>query len=882
MRSVRFLIAAVLLISILLFVPADSEADIAVSNEAVAEGLFGEDGASWAYHHEAGSDECTVSVSAGAVRSMSEWTVSRLTIGSTVSTDPGDVTLSDLVSGYFTIVRIEGDITGAGNLNGLGPNSIVDASGCRTVPDSMFKGCSSLRSVRLSNVSNIGPSAFEGCFNLISVALGGGSSRMSVGVSAFEGCTSLYTIDLGEGVVSVGDAAFKGSKVSSIAFPATLTVVGAEAFADTTTLRAADMSSPVSVLGDSAFRSCTRLVDLVFPSGLATIGPLCFSGCTGIAELSLPSGVVSVGASAFSGCTSLKRIVMTSHISLGDSAFSGCTSLSSIDLGSSPASIGASCFSGCTSLSTIDISTASVDKTSFSGCTSLSSIAATGSGLYESRGGILYSNNVSVLYMAPPAMTSSLYRSDLPSSVRTINLDYSSNSYYIDQNGAYSAVEFVTAITQTSCIGVLYSSLGMSECVLERSGPQVVMKYTLYPGWTYTGSDVYSVGADVAGGDGRIAISMSGSSCTVYPMGLSTLTYAQLDAVTEMDGWPSEWSLSLTSSSYAQQGLSGTVKDVQVPTYRAVAYKGSSSECVLESAVRFHGMTFAITSVSIGPKDYGALTDLTIGDGIAIPESAFADSVKLRTVIADHVDEVGRSAFRNCISLESASFQGCSVFREYAFDNCRSLGSLILGGGQVSFGSGSLWTCTALRMLVTGMSAEVSGTGLPVAHIDQSVVGCSFSAGSNCMFISCSSDSEVLVSSTPDRESAVTYRFCGGTAVAPLSSSMYVWLEAGTQTDGVVVVFDNGIGKGYTEMTVASGSKIDAIDAPAVHGYTFLHWTAGSGEFDFDDLIEKATLLTAVYQREESSEGDELLLAAMVVVAVFVIVLMPVVFDRFR
>lgn len=898
-------IALLLLVAMIaIAVAPSSDADAADAfdgtQQFTAAGFFGaEDGAAaWAASHEAGSEECLITVGSGTVSSSDAWTVASLVVAGS-SVEDIQYALPDLVSGLEVRLRIAGDITGAGNLDPVDPFYLEDAEGCTSIAEGMFRGCPSIRSVTVTHASSIGDSAFSSCWNLISVTAGG--EHVSIGDSAFEDCT-VYNLALEEGVEAIGASAFKGCKMSSVVLPDGLTSIGDEAFAGVTTIRSVTLSPTIASFGSSVFSGCTLVSELTVPDGLVSIGASAFSGCRLLTSVEIPatvesigdgafSGCISVrsvelngapaaiGASAFEGCTALSAIPLASVVSVGSAAFRGCTSLRDASLGSVAASVGASAFEGCTSLTGFDAGTAAVDLTAFKGCTSLTELDATGSQVYRAIGGILYTADLRTLYMAPPAMSGQFHRSDLPSSVRTINLDYSSNRYYIDQRDLLNETEFVDTVSGTSAIGVRYSSLGMSECSLEASGRTVYMSYTLYPGWTWSVEDAVSVSAHVSASGGRIAIQPVSSSCTVYPMGLKTLSYAELDRVTSMAGWPNDWALVLTSPSYSDQGRSGTVTYAGVQEYQAVAYNGSAASTTLDGTIQFHGITFRVASVKLPLGNYGVLTDLTLGDGVAVPESAFEGSPALRSVTADHVSEVGASAFRNCTALASARFASCSSFGEHAFEGCRSLGELRIGAGIASFGDGALWGCSSLRAVLGG--TVVSGTGgIPVVRLDDSMADCTFTVGVNCILVGCRTGSSVVA--VPSDGPEASYTVTGGAAVVPLSDGMLLRLEDGVQGSGVVVAFDYGIGGGYTTATVQTGSSVQAPDPKTPSGYSFYRWMDGSEEFDPDAPVTAAKIVIATYHRDPSSGREDGTLAAMVAVVLAIVVVLPLAFGRLR
>lgn len=889
----------------------DATPEITDSTAVVAGGACGSatGSASWSYNYDPQTDTCILTITNGGSVSMTtSWTIATLKVADKTVTgnDLGKYSFTTK-SGSYSIdktfknleLKLSADVSANTVLRGLNPVVVSDGAGCKTVPDSLFSGCMSIKTVDLSNAASIGKSAFENCKGLTrltlknTVTIGEAafkatilptaelpSSLRTLGKEAFASTTTLTTVVLPSGVTSFGDSAFQGcTRLATLTLAGS--TVGNSCFKGCTSLATVSVPASMRAIGSEAFSGCTSLKALTFASGTTSIGASAFQGCRTLPSVELPSTLTSLGASAFSGCTAMTSAKFSSAVAVGSSAFSGCTALKTVDMGARAVSIGATAFQGCTAMASFDVTTANVEYTSFQGCTALASLSATGSSVYKADGGILYTSNQSTLYMAPPAMKKEFGIGDLPSAVRTINLDYATNSYYIDDGTVSYDISFVPTVPSTGSIGVRYSSLGMSEHSLSRTGDVVTLSYRLYSGWTYSEDGVYAASASVRSGAGTLEITLSGAFCTVYPMGVRTLTYEQLDKAEDISGWPSEWTLVLQRETYAEQGKTGTVKEVGVQEYRATAYRGTSSSATLEGRFQLHGITFGIDSIELGHDGYGALTDLTLGEGVGIQASAFADSQHLVSITADHVAEVGRSAFRNCTSLVSASFASCARFDDYALDNCSSLTALHLGAASVSFGEGALWGCSSLRVLVAGSATVVTGAdGIPTAHLDASVTGCTFTASENCLLVSCTAEASLLVSQTADRTAAVSYSFYSGVAVVPLSGAFYVWLADGKQESGYQVVFDNGIAGGYEFQIVQAGSKAEEVLPHGMSDYSFLYWAHDGERFDFDTAISGTTVLTAVYQQKAAADPEQTTYIAIIAVALAAAAVLPLVFRR--
>lgn len=144
-------------------------------------------------------------------------------------------------------------------------------------------------------------------------------------------------------VTSIGNAAFKDSKVlTSVAMPS-VTSIGAAAFNGCKALTSVNMPSVTSIGGD-AFCRCSNLTSVDMPS-VTSIGSDAFFDCSNLTSVDIPS-VTSIGSGAFSDCSNLTSVDMPSVASIGDRVFRYCSSLTSVTM-PSVTSIGDNAFYNC-------------------------------------------------------------------------------------------------------------------------------------------------------------------------------------------------------------------------------------------------------------------------------------------------------------------------------------------------------------------------------------------------------------------------------------------------------------------------------------------------------------------------------------------------------
>lgn len=170
-----------------------------------------------------------------------------------------------------------------------------------TVIDSRaFNGCVALKHVELpEGLQEIGYDAFRYCTALEDLKLPSGlqvlrgeafahcpaitqipdlpALRPTIPNSAFEGCTGLGDVVIPETVVTIEDEAFKGSSVTSVTIPNTVTRIERDAFMNCGNLKDVYIPASVTRIADSAFGT---QADIALP---VEYGKLTFHGVPGSA-----------------------------------------------------------------------------------------------------------------------------------------------------------------------------------------------------------------------------------------------------------------------------------------------------------------------------------------------------------------------------------------------------------------------------------------------------------------------------------------------------------------------------------------------------------------------------------------------------------------------
>jgi hypothetical protein len=119
----------------------------------------------------------------------------------------------------------------------------------------------------------------------------------------------------------------------------------------------------------------------------------------------------------------------------------------------------------------------------------------------------------------------------------------------------------------------------------------------------------------------------------------------------------------------------------------------------------------SVTNLS-GLNDNDALESIVIGDSVKEIEAyAFRNCKSLKTVvIGKGVEKIDNRAFLGCESLESISIpDSVKVIGEEAFAFCYNLVSIELGKNVESIGLGAFWNCTSLEKIVIPQSVKTMG-----------------------------------------------------------------------------------------------------------------------------------------------------------------------------
>ena len=285
--------------------------------------------------------------------------------------------------------------------------------GLKYIADEAFKNADIETASLPSSIREIGEYAFDSCPFINNIQPEGGIHY--IGKVAYKRSeTDLSEYSVKDGTISLSAGIFAFCPATKFNIPASLEVVGKEAFACTQITSLPEMPS-LKRIGNRAFRNCPNLARVTIPESIEYMGGEVFVGCNGIwsvtynaidaecssslnmrdverivignkvrrlprglytdktniTEVILPSSVEVLDPDVFSNCVNLEYVRLSDNITtISDNAFRDCRSLANLHWSANLKKIGFSAFRDCSSLKTISLPEGmeSVGEAAFYGC----------------------------------------------------------------------------------------------------------------------------------------------------------------------------------------------------------------------------------------------------------------------------------------------------------------------------------------------------------------------------------------------------------------------------------------------------------------------------------------------------------------------------------
>ncbi len=548
--------------------------------------------------------------------------------------------------------------------------SKIDGVSITSIGSSAFYNCNSLTSVEIGDsVTSIGASAFSDCSGLTSVTIP--DNVTSIGKNAFQYCDSLTSVVIGDSVTSIGNYAFYNcSGLTSVVIGDGVTSIGEYAFNGCSGLTRITIPNGVTNIASSAFYNCSSLTSITIPDSVTSIGYSAFRGCSSLTEMTLPFvGATKEGAndntyfgyifgasiyydSADYVPISLKKVTITSATGIGERAFSGCSGLTSVVIGESVTSIGSSAFDGCSSLTSVEIGNGitSIGASAFSNCSGLTSVTipdsvtSIGYGAFEDCDGL-----TTVKYMGDIAGWCVIEFGD-----SSANPMCYADELYINNTliaGELIIPDSVTSIGRyafyncSSLTIVKYMGDIASWCAIEFGASyanpmdyadELYINNTLIAGELIIPDSVTSIGSSAFYNCSSLTSVKIGNSVT----SIGSSAFYNCSGLTSIEIPNSVMSIG-SSAFYNCSGLTNITISNCVTSIGSSAFSNCSG---------LTNVTMPTLAISYIPKNNLQTVVLTSGDTIG--SFAFRDCRSLTSVvIGDSVTSIGYSAFRGCSSL---------------------------------------------------------------------------------------------------------------------------------------------------------------------------------------------------------------------------------------
>ena len=537
------------------------------------------------------------------------------------------------------------------------------------IGDYAFRSCGELTGVSIPDVvTSIGSYAFSGCKKLGAVSLP--SSVTTIGDCAFYGCCSLTSMTFPEGVQSIGNSAIGSDdvahayiKLTDLYLPSTLVEINTDMLGELgeyggTEIENVRYNGTLSDwcnkmdgwykggMGKHLYLKGTLLKEVTIPSGVTVIPSSAFRGNQDITTVTIPATVISIGDQAFHECINLESVSLPDNGTLEvipHYCFTGCTKLSSINIPASVKTFAGQCTFAETAFSSFVVpeTVTTLSEYMFRDCTSLKSLTIKGninkfptsicSGCYNLKALVLDNDT-------PPAFQEMA----LDNTTCYIFVPENSVEDYKNADGWSDYADRIMPQTGWTFTAAVPCGDGTTELVfkvtnanpweVEVSGPADYVEGAL----TIPATVMNAGGIDfTVKGIGYEAFqAQRGITSVVLPEGL---TYIMDRGFNECSG----------------------ITSVTLPSTLTEMYQGAFMNC---GALKSIALPDALTTIAFAAFQSSGLEIVTLPNKLEIIENdAFRHSALKSVKFPATLTSVGIAAFRECSSLKSVDFNGCTA-----------------------------------------------------------------------------------------------------------------------------------------------------------------------------------------------------------------------------
>jgi len=662
-------------------------------------------------------------------------------------------------------------------------------------------------------------------------------------------------LELSKETTSIGYYAFENvHNITELILPNSLTTLELCAFAGSG-FETLEIPDSVTTMDYGVFGGCSNLYKVSLPKGLTSIEKGTFRLCHNLAIVEIPEGVTYIGAEAFDGCYKLQNIVIPDNvITIEEKAFSW-SGLSMITLGANLKNIESYAFEFSDLRTIYNYSTLDLQL----GSDSYGGIAVNANLIVDRDGnknyvdtGIEYiETSDQFLFTKDSDNTYTLCAYKGLSETIALPKDINGNPYKIDrfiggvnvvipegrvrideyafyENKSIKSVTLPNSVTE---IGVMafsqcsnLKSIKMSERVKTIEVYAFANCSSLSEIEIPEGVQQISCGV-FEGCDNLGSVSLPNTVSTI-----ETRAFVQCPKLAKID----------IPESVCDIGENAFSKNTDV------AFVGSNTAYRMLDGILYDADFKKIIFVSDKIPE-----NLSLPNGITqIPDSAFSENVKLRSiVIPEGVTRIGSNAFSNCIHLTSVSLpDSLTQISGAAFRNCSSLLNIALPNNLSVIYDHAFLGCSSL----TSINIPYGITTIPIEA-----------------FSGCSSLKHIELPSSVERIEGYAFRFCGSlteitipdrvTAIGAWAFSQCENLSTVTLPEGLTAIDYGAFMYCYKLKSITIPDTVTSIGESAFPQSTKLEVSSSNNAFVWKDGILYDKELTRIVYVSDEIPGNVIL-----------------------
>ncbi|MGN0224354.1 MAG: leucine-rich repeat protein [Muribaculaceae bacterium] len=517
-------------------------------------------------------------------------------------------------------------------------------------------------------------------------------------------------------VVAVAKEAFQNSAATSVVLPATVTSIGANAFAGSTTLTtvSVDGVNAIKTIDSGAFDGCSALTTFLLPANPTSIAARTYAG-TAITAIDLPAAIKSIGDEAFADCNALTAVTVNTiyPLEIAENVFSTAAyqnATLTVPYGYTADYAAATGWGNFVNVAEKYIPVNVGDVFMYQGVTyqvlDEASVMATHCRVEGAA-------TTSTIKAANAAYSGDLV---IPASVSFQGKALAVTA--IDEYAFYYAVNVTSITIEAPVTAIEQYTFDDCSAITAITLPATVQRIDKY---------AFAYCKKLASLTLPSALTELGERCFFYCQALTEITLPE--GVTSIPNYCFSYCTALQSMSFGDQvtTLGDYVFDncaaltsvrlpqgmAKLPNYFFRNCSALESVALPESVTAIGMAAFSgckklnislpatITSIdSEAFKNCTALTEMTLPESITkVPNSLFYGCSSLTSVTYNgQITAIGNYAFYNCTSLPEANIPATvTSLGTYAFAGCKLIESVVIPEGITSIGNYDFQNCTALK-----------------------------------------------------------------------------------------------------------------------------------------------------------------------------------------